>query len=249
MSKLATVQKSRAREGLKSTRPQLRQLVFEIPLSVTESDFPIALLRQSKILHMLKFDSSGYLFICRMPAGEWDAYSAKLLRLTKGSGRISIKLLEKLPKAVLLRVEGRWFEKRATMDLQQLKELEFFRAMERSSCYGLGMPVISENSIRLSVVTEAEKIAELLEGLEQLHISYKVNKLGKLSGGSETLLGGLTLQQSRILRLAHTMGYYEIPRRTNTEDLAKALKMDKATVGEHLRRAEKNVFDKLIVES
>lgn len=45
------------------------------------------------------------------------------------------------------------------------------------------------------------------------------------------------------------MGYYEIPRRTSTQDLAKMLEMDKATVGEHLRRAEKNVFDKLITGS
>jgi hypothetical protein len=229
----------------------MRQLVFEIPLSVTESDFPIDLLRHSQILHMLKFDSSGYLFICRMPISEWEAYRTKLPRPTKNSGnnKISIKLLERISGAVLLRVSGRWFEKGKNMDPRQLKELEFFRAMEKSSYYGLGTPTISENAIRFSLVTEAGKINKLLEGLKQFNIPHKVDKLGKLAGGSESLLGGLTLQQSRVLRLAHTMGYYEIPRRTNTEVLARVLGMDKATVGEHLRRAEKNVFDKLIVES
>ncbi|HYB04838.1 MAG TPA: helix-turn-helix domain-containing protein [Nitrososphaerales archaeon] len=230
----------------------MRQLVFEIPLSVTESDFPIDLLRHSQILHMLKFDSSGYLFICRMPTNEWEAYNTKFLRSVKGSrssNKISVKLLERISGAVLLRVAGEWFERGKTMNPRQLKELEFFRAMERSPFYALGTPVISENAIRFSVVTEADKINRLLEGLKQLNIPYKVDKLGRLAGGSETLLGGLTVQQSRVLRLAHTMGYYEIPRRTNTEDLAKVLGMDKATVGEHLRRAEKNVFDKLIIES
>lgn len=121
--------------------------------------------------------------------------------------------------------------------------------MERSSYYALGTPSISGNAIRFSLVTEAEKIGKLLNGLERLNIPHKVNKLGKLRGQSESLLSGLTSQQARVLKLAHTMGYYEIPRRTSTQDLAKMLEMDKATVGEHLRRAEKNVFDKLITGS
>lgn len=52
----------------------MRELVFEIPLSVTESDFPIALLRRVQILHMLKFGSSGYLFICRISTADWESY-------------------------------------------------------------------------------------------------------------------------------------------------------------------------------
>jgi hypothetical protein len=236
-------------ESSEVPKSQMRQLVFEIPLSVTESDFPIDLLRHSQILHMLKFDSSGYLFVCRMPISEWEAYSAKFLRSAKSSSnKISIRLLERISGAVLLRVGGRWFEKGKMMNSRQLKELEFFRAMERSTFYALGTPTITESAIRFSVVTEADKIRKLLEGLKQLNIPHKVDKLGKLEEASKSLLGGLTLQQSRVLRLAHTMGYYEIPRRTNTENLAKVLGMDKATVGEHLRRAEKNVFDKLIVE-
>ena len=195
---------------------------------------------------MLKFDSSGYLFICRMPINEWDLYKSRSSHENSSNKKISIKLLERISGAVLLRVEGRWFEKERDLDPRRVKELEFFRAMERSSYYGLGMPVISGNAIKFSIVTEAGKIKKLLEGLEQFNIPHKVDKVGKLEGRSENLLGGLTLQQSRILRLAHTMGYYEIPRRTNTEELAKILGMDKATVGEHLRRAEKHVFDKLI---
>jgi predicted DNA binding protein len=41
------------------------------------------------------------------------------------------------------------------------------------------------------------------------------------------------------------LGYYEIPRRQKTEDLARILDMDTATIGEHIRRAEKHVFDEL----
>lgn len=225
----------------------MQELVFEIPLSVTKSDFPIELLRRAQILHMLKFDSSGYLFICKMPVREWESYRSTTPQLS--SRKISLKPLERMSGGVLLQVAGQWFEKGAQMDARQLKEMEFFRAMERSSYYGLGTPAIRGNAIRFSVVTEEEKIKTLLNGLEQLNIPHMVNKLGRLRGHSESLLGELTLQQTRVLRLAHTMGYYDIPRRANTADLARVLRMDKATVGEHLRRAEKNVFDKLIGQS
>lgn len=225
----------------------MQELVFEIPLSVTESDFPMDLLRRVQILYMLKFDSSEYLFICKMPTKEWKSYKDRSSQLV--SNKISTKLLERIPDGVLLQVAGRWFERGKQMDPHQLKELEFFRSMGRSSYYGLGTPKISGNAIRFSVVTEAEKINKLLNGLKQFNIPHKVNKLGRLRGRSESLLSELTLKQTRVLRLAHAMGYYDIPRRASTEDLARVLRMDKATVGEHLRRAEKNVFDKLITES
>ena len=56
----------------------------------------------------------------------------------------------------------------------------------------------------------------------------------------------LTPQQMRILRLAYVEGYYNVPRKISTEELAKLLKMEKGNVGEHLRRAEKNIMDFLM---
>jgi len=42
------------------------------------------------------------------------------------------------------------------------------------------------------------------------------------------------------------MGYYDVPKKARVEDIARLLGMDKGTVGEHLRRAEKHVFDHLL---
>jgi predicted DNA binding protein len=46
----------------------------------------------------------------------------------------------------------------------------------------------------------------------------------------------------RILRLAYVGGYYCVPRKISTEQLANLLKMEKGNVGEHLRRTEKNIM-------
>jgi predicted DNA binding protein len=231
----------------------MQELALEIPLNLTESDFPIELLQRAKILHMLKFDSSGYLFICKMSALEWTAYSEKSPSHTVQSStkkKIVIKVLGKIkPGPVLLQVSGRWIGRDEKTKIDQSRAFGFFRSMERSSYYALEKPTISEHSISLTVVAEGDRIKRLLNGLKEFNIPYKVKKLGKLGTREHSTLGELTLQQTRVLKLAHTLGYYDIPRRTNTEDLARILRMDKATVGEHLRRAEKHVFDKLIQET
>ena len=232
----------------------MQELVFEIPLSITESDFPVDLLQRARILNMLKFDASGYRFVCKTSTKEWTAYRKEKSRLQDKSKGISVRILERETKSatLLLQVSGHWFEKGQKLDPKQSKAFEFFRSMERpmvlGQAFALSAPRITENAIKFAFAAEARKINELLNGLKALNIPYKVNRLARLKAKTESVLEELTTQQTHVLRLAHTMGYYDIPRRTSTEELARILKMDKATVGEHLRRAEKHVFDKLIAE-
>ncbi len=201
---------------------------------------------------MLKFDSKGYLFVCKMTAQDWMIYQKKSSssRTSGSPKKIFVKVLGREKAGpLLLQVSGRWVERGKKLDPNQARAFVFFRSMERASYYALGNPTISEHAISFKLVAEGEKIKRLLSGLKQLNIPYAVKKLGRIETRAQSILGELTLQQSRILKLAHTLGYYDIPRRTNTEDLARILRMDKATVGEHLRRAEKHVFDQLIEES
>lgn len=226
----------------------LRELEFEIPLSVTESDFPIELLRHAQILHVLKFDSVGYRFVCRMPAQEWDRFGKKSGRSRAPIGkRINVRILgTEESGSVLLQGSGRWLERGRKLEPGQVREFDFFRSMERAAAFAMENPVITEHTIAFRVAADGEVIKKMLTGLKRLKIPHKVKKLSKFKSENRTVLDELTLQQSRVLKLAYTLGYYDIPRRTGTEDLARILGTNKATVGEHLRRAEKHVFDKLI---
>ncbi|MDG1535699.1 MAG: helix-turn-helix domain-containing protein [Candidatus Thalassarchaeaceae archaeon] len=49
---------------------------------------------------------------------------------------------------------------------------------------------------------------------------------------------GPTLQQHRVVRLAHEKGWYEVPKRTSIRDLAENLGLSKSTVSEQLVKAE-----------
>jgi len=56
----------------------------------------------------------------------------------------------------------------------------------------------------------------------------------------------LTERQLEVLRAAYLAGYYEWPRDTTAEQLADTLDIASSTLHQHLRRAERNLFDELL---
>lgn len=55
----------------------------------------------------------------------------------------------------------------------------------------------------------------------------------------------LSEQQKKIFTYAFEAGYYEIPRKTTIAKIAKALKLNHATVGEHLLKAENKMINSM----
>jgi predicted DNA binding protein len=49
-----------------------------------------------------------------------------------------------------------------------------------------------------------------------------------------------------VLRTAHRLGYFAVPREASTAEVAAALGLDDSTVAEHLQRAERNLLDRLL---
>ena len=52
----------------------------------------------------------------------------------------------------------------------------------------------------------------------------------------------LSKQQKKIFMHAYQQGYYEIPRKTTIAKIAQMLKLNHATVGEHLLKAENKLI-------
>jgi len=57
-----------------------------------------------------------------------------------------------------------------------------------------------------------------------------------------SLLGELTKKQAYALMTALSRGYYEIPKRVSTDEIARSLKLPRTTYEEHLRKAESKVM-------
>jgi hypothetical protein len=109
----------------------------------------------------------------------------------------------------------------------------------------LGM---GDGKVKFSFLGNAQQIKEFLEGVDSVGVHYKILLLSDLNFSPISPLTQLTEKQRDVLLTAYKTGYYDIPRRINSEALAKKLGLGDATVVEHLRKAELRLI-KQIIES
>jgi hypothetical protein len=226
----------------------MRELTLEVPIAAESQTSALTeALSHVHVVQVLEFRSEGFHLICRGSREECERFRRFLAGPKSRNLTATLLNTEKSGAQVLL-VSGRWLvgEDGGKLDGRQAQELEFFRAMEKAPFFNLERPTFEGGRLRVSIIAHEKLIKELLSGLDKIGVAHKILRIGRPKAQSGSALNALTPKQSSILRLAHTMGYYDVPRRTSTEELASLLRMDKGTVGEHLRRAEKHVFDGLL---
>lgn len=123
--------------------------------------------------------------------------------------------------------------------------------LQKYDChYLLPNAIITENGKRRYriLVTNEENLDPLLS---ELNLSGEAKLISIRSLRSEgpnrvliasSVLEDLTPRQREILSKAYRLGYFEIPHGTTIGELAKVLGLHKATVHEHLRKAERTVM-------
>ena len=75
-----------------------------------------------------------------------------------------------------------------------------------------------------------------------INLIRAILSLGPMEPHGESQLSRLSPKQRQALLTAYGLGYYDVPRRISSEDVARHLKVDKSTVVEHLRKAEKKIL-------
>jgi len=83
-----------------------------------------------------------------------------------------------------------------------------------------------------------EDLKSIIEDLS----SFGTVTLGKLEEFGSRGESSLTDRQRTVMREALDRGYYEWPRGINNGELAEALDISRATLGEHLRKAEQSLL-------
>ncbi|MFC6954785.1 helix-turn-helix domain-containing protein [Halorubellus litoreus] len=97
----------------------------------------------------------------------------------------------------------------------------------------------------------ADRIQERFGRFELLSVN-QVETTGEPLGSGQlgrVLVNELSQQQMDVLRTAHSMGYFETPRRASADDIAAELDIAQSTLSERLRRAEKQLFDLVFSEA
>ncbi len=105
---------------------------------------------------------------------------------------------------------------------------------------------IVDGKCRFSFLGSGSQIKDFMEKIDALAIHYRVVLLADANFSPISPLSQLTEKQQEVLLAAYKYGYYDIPRRINTEELAQKLGLVDSTVVEHIRKAEQRLVRHII---
>ncbi len=101
---------------------------------------------------------------------------------------------------------------------------------------------VDVDKMRLQFLCNENEIPKILDFYEGAKVNHKVVEVSQIESVSESELSKLTPKQRQALLIAYSLGYYDVPRRTTSDLLAKRLNLGTSTFAEHLRKAERNLL-------
>jgi DNA-binding CsgD family transcriptional regulator len=186
-------------------------------------------------LRCFKCDTQGLAIICRLRLKDRNMNIQDLLM---GKGLLTnIELLYKEKDgSLVVFIEGRSCVPKPPNDIKEPKMLMThppdFLDVDRMKVEMIG----KENEIK-KLLHYANKWGEN---------SFKILGLTSIDTKGESLLSKLTSRQRQILLTGYALGYYDVPRRISSDELSRHLKLDKSTIVEHLRKAERKLIGSII---
>ncbi len=114
------------------------------------------------------------------------------------------------------------------------------------NCF-LELPIILEKkSITGNIVGSHEDLNRFLDFINSWGAEFKILSIKKYYPKGFGVLSALTSQQLNCLETAMENGYFDFPKRYNSHEIAKKLKISHTTFLEHIKKAEKTIFSNLL---
>ena len=204
-----------------------------------ETDLRIEL-RKSRSLgssRCFKCDTEGLAIICRIKLKDNNMNIQDLLI---GKGLLTnIELLYKeKDESVVVFIEGRSCVPKPPKDIKPPKML-----MARPPDF------LDVDRMKVEMIGKENEIKKLLHYTNKWgDNSFKILGLTSIDTKGASLLSKLTQRQRQMLLTAYALGYYDVPRRISSDELSVHLNLDKSTIVEHLRKAERKLIGSIIAE-
>jgi hypothetical protein len=186
-------------------------------------------------LRCFKCDTQGLAIICRLRLKDRNMNIQDLLM---GKGLLTnIELLYKeKDESVIVFMEGRSCVPKPPKDIKQPKML-----MARPPDF------LNVDRMKVEMIGKESEIKKLLHYMNKRgDNSFKILGLTSIDTKEESLLSKLSIKQRQALLTAFALGYYDVPRKISSDDLSRHLNVDKSTIVEHLRKAERKLIDGII---
>lgn len=108
-------------------------------------------------------------------------------------------------------------------------------------------PVVydTDASFYMTVVGDADDLQAMLDELPT-SIDVTIQEVGRYDRRYAHVMGDLTTRQLEALEIGLEVGYFEVPRRGDVSDVAKALDCSESTASIHLQKAQARIVRRLI---
>jgi len=108
---------------------------------------------------------------------------------------------------------------------------------------------LKDGKLRVTLLGSSSQVKRFLSDLsKQALVKYRIASLTDARFPPNSPIGRLTEKQRRVLVTAYRLGYYDVPRRITSEELAKKLDLVKSTFSAHVRKAERRLLSDLLSE-
>ncbi|MGA2663587.1 MAG: helix-turn-helix domain-containing protein [Nitrososphaerales archaeon] len=101
---------------------------------------------------------------------------------------------------------------------------------------------IRDGRLRATFLGSAKDVRAILEAVEKVGVRYRMVSIMDARFLPDSPLARLTEKQRRVILSALKLGYYDVPRRVSSEELARRLHIREPTLVLHRRKAERRLL-------
>jgi predicted DNA binding protein len=155
-----------------------------------------------------------------------------------------VKSIDKMEVISVIKSEGnkhtclaKYFETEENMDKFRETDLDLIQSTPT---------ILAEDKITVTMMGENENLNKFIEMLKRNGATILNMKITKAAYQKHNILNVLTEKQRNILITAHKHGYYDYPKRINSQQLADKVDIGKATLVQHLRKAEGRLLGEIL---
>lgn len=189
-----------------------------------------------ELLHFLKFDRNQIVGVGR---ADFNGGKSSPRNIFEPKDRVRVQVLGRDEEGFYEILVG-WRPKKGCLLADHI---------ETGQGYIVSPFGFSSGRYRITLLGNQKQIQRFLGQVEEHGLSYKIASVMNASFSPDSPLGCLTEKQRMVLVSAFRLGYYDIPRKLDTDKLADRLNLVNSTVVEHIRKAERRMLTEMLGES
>jgi predicted DNA binding protein len=185
-----------------------------------------------EVLHILKQDEREMAMIARVKLKDKRANLKKIF----GDDLIETQLLEEDKNGV----KTYFFKSREARNADDFDSILGFGG------YLTAPFSVQDGTATMTFLGSSSEVKHMLKAIDEFKVPYKILSLSDAKFSPDSPLSSLTEKQRRVIVSAFNSGYYDVPRKISSEELADKLNIRAPTLVLHRRKAEHRLLHSII---